>query len=113
MRSASRDRERNSRSGLELAGDVGDSAVEADLDCIGWILDAELLGALPESELFTRAPCAHRRAPSFTARAALDNGRDAVDGAGELGAVDLHDLVVALRDDAGIIGERAVDQLRA
>ena len=45
------------------------------------------------------------------ASALAGDGRDAVDGRLELGIGDLHLLVVALRNDAPVVGEGAVDQL--
>ena len=100
---------------FDLRGDVEQIArVEADIERIGVVVDLELLGGAAANPDWS--PTASSRPPvieSLTARPrSLDDGRDAVDRGLEILLVDGQRLVVVGRDDAPVIGEGAVDQLR-
>ena len=99
---------------LDLAQDIQQiAAVEADLERRGGVIAGHFLcrGAV--------FGAGDRQGDAIAIKAELHrarlfgcDGRDPVDALLEAARIDLQDLVVAGRDDAAVIGESAVDQLR-
>ncbi len=102
------------RVAVDLAGDVEEVAgIEPDLDPVLIVVDLELFRGAARIRIDHGKRQLAVAGREFHGPAALRrDGRDAVDGGGELALVHFQELVVALRDDPRVVREGAVDQLR-
>src|SRR5690606_23119714 len=99
---------------VELAGDVEQvTRIETDFERRTRIGDRKLLRrAAGIGVRHRKRQAAFIEIELHRPRLLRRDRRNAIDGLGETLAIDLHDLVVAGRDHAAIIGEGAVDELR-